>query len=162
MKLLTMIRHAKSDWDNDLYDFDRPLNSRGKKDAPLMGEYLAQNLPKPDLIISSPAVRAAKTAEIIAEKANYPVDRIKYVDELYLCSISEYIEVLIKQSPKVTHIFVVSHNPGATGFVNLIAGENIENLPTSGVAHIKLDFYKWDDIEPDTGKLVKVFGPKTI
>ncbi|MDD4150852.1 MAG: histidine phosphatase family protein [Bacteroidales bacterium] len=162
MKLLTMIRHAKSDWDNDLYDFDRPLSAKGEKDAPRMGEYLAQNLPKPDLIISSPALRSAKTAELIAEKIAYPVDKIKYVDELYLCSVSEYIEVLIKQNPKINHIFVVSHNPGTTGFVNLIAGENIEELPTSGVAHIKLDFYKWDDIEPDTGKLIKTFGPKTI
>lgn len=162
MKLLTLIRHAKSDWDNDLYDFDRPLNERGEKDAPIMGEFLANNLPKPDLIISSPALRTATTAEIIAEKCGYPVEKIKYIDELYLCSVSEYIEVLIEQSPKINHIFLVSHNPGTTGFTNLLTGELIDELPTCGVAHIKLDLYKWEDVEPDTGKLVKIFTPKTI
>ncbi|MDR2009040.1 MAG: histidine phosphatase family protein [Bacteroidales bacterium] len=162
MKLLTLIRHAKSGMDNDLSDFDRPLNDKGNSDAEKMGEYLNANLPKPDLIISSPAVRAATTAEIIAEKTGYPEDKIKYVDELYLCSISEYIEVLIEQSVKTRHIFLISHNPGTTGFTNLLAGENIDNIPTCGVAHIELDLYKWEDVEPGTGKLVKFFTPKNI
>lgn len=162
MKLLTLIRHAKSDWDNDLYDFDRPLNERGEKDAPIMGEFLSKNLPKPDLIISSPALRAASTAEIIAKKCGYPIEKIKYIDELYLCSVSEYIEVLIEQSPKINHIFLISHNPGTTGFANLLTGELLNDMPTCSVAHIQLDLYKWEDIEPDTGKLLKYFTPKTI
>jgi len=162
MKLLTLIRHAKSDWDNDLYDFDRPLNERGERDAPIMGEYVAANLPKPDLIISSPAVRAARTAEIFAEKTNYPIDKIEYVDELYLCSISEYIEVLLDQNPKINHIFVISHNPGTTGFANLLTGEIMEDVPTCAVINISLDLYKWADIEPDTGKILKYFTPKNI
>ncbi len=162
MKLLTLIRHAKSDWDNDLSDFDRPLSERGEKDAPKMGEYLAANLPKPDLIISSPAVRAYETAEIIAEKVGYPVDKIHYIDELYMCSVSEYIEILIEQNVKIRHIFLISHNPGITGLANLLTGGDIENIPTSGVAHIEFDLYKWDDVEPDTGKLLKFISPKTI
>ena len=158
MKLLTLIRHAKSDWENDLSDFDRPLNSKGETDAPKMGEYLNKNIPKPDLIISSPALRAATTAKLIAEKVNYPVDNIKFVNELYLCSVSEYIEVLILQNVKIRHIFLVSHNPGITGFVNLLTNGNIENIPTCGVAHIELDLHKWDDVEPETGILEHASG----
>ncbi len=156
MKLLTLIRHAKADWDDDLYDFDRPLSEQGKENAPELGEYLAKNLPKPDLIISSPAIRAAETAEIIASEANYPKEKIQFVDELYLCSISEYIEVLHEQSPKVNHIYVVSHNPGTTGFANLLTGEIMADISTSTAIHVSLDLYKWEDIEPDTGKLLEV------
>jgi phosphohistidine phosphatase len=94
MKKLTLIRHAKSDWDNDLSDFDRPLNSRGKKEAPIMAKYVKDNLPKVDLIISSPATRAEETAIAFAKENDYPIDKIIFADELYLCSISEYIEIL--------------------------------------------------------------------
>ena len=162
MKLLTLIRHAKSGMHDDLSDFDRPLNDRGATDALIIGEFLDKNFPKPDLIISSPALRAASTAEAIANKINYPSDKIKYVDELYLCSTSEYIEILMEQNVKVRHIFLVSHNPGTTTFTNLLTNENIDNVPTCGVAHIELDLYKWEDIEPGTGTLKKFVTPKNI
>lgn len=162
MKLLTLIRHAKSDHDNDLSDFDRPLSERGEKDAHLMGEYLAKNLTKPDLIISSSAERAARTAEIIAETIGYPLDDIDYVDELYLCSVPEYVEVLIEQNVKIKHIFLVSHNPGTTGFANLLTNADIEDVPTCGVVQIELDFHKWDDIEAESGRLLKFITPKKI
>ncbi len=162
MKLLTLIRHAKAGVNDDLSDFDRPLNEKGNSDAAKMGEFLNSNLPKPDLIISSPAVRAAATAEIIAEKIGYPPDKIKYLDELYLCSTSEYIEVLIEQSVKTRHIFLISHNPGTTSFTNLLTNGNIDNIPTCGVAHVELDLYKWEDTEPGTGKLIKIITPKNI
>lgn len=162
MKLLTLIRHAKSDLDDDLYDFDRTLSEKGKKDAPIIGEHISENLPKPDLIIASPALRTTETAEIIAEKTSYPKEKIRFVDELYLCSISEYIEVLLTQSVKVRHIMIVSHNPGTTGFTNLLTDNNIADMPPCGVAHVELDLYKWEDVEPGTGKLVKYFAPDTI
>jgi phosphohistidine phosphatase len=162
MKLLTLIRHAKSSEHDDLSDFDRPLNERGKSDAVKIGKYLSNNIVKPDLIISSPALRATSTAEIIAQEIGYPIEKINYVDELYLCSVSEYIEVLIEQNIKIKHIFLISHNPGTTGFTNLLTDENISNIPTCGVAHIELDLYKWEDVEPGTGKLISYITPKTI
>jgi phosphohistidine phosphatase len=162
MKLLTLIRHAKSDSNNDLYDLDRPLNDVGGKDAPEMGKYLSENLPKPNLIISSPAVRAIETAEIIASQTGYPIEKIHISDELYLCSTSEYIEVLNKQNPKANHIYVISHNPGTTGFANLLTGKNMADVPTCTAIHISLDLYKWNDLEPDVGKLLGVFTPEDI
>lgn len=163
MKLLTLIRHAKSEQgDDDISDFDRPLSEKGEIDAPKMGKYLAKSLPKPDLIISSPAVRAADTAEIIAEEVGYPIENIHYVDELYMASSPEYIEVLMEQSVKIRHIFLISHNPGTTGFANLLTNSDIDNVPTCGVVHIELDLFKWDDIEQETGKLLKFITPKDI
>ncbi|MCK9254323.1 MAG: histidine phosphatase family protein [Bacteroidales bacterium] len=162
MKLLTLIRHAKSEQDTSDSDFDRILTERGIDDAYKIGEYLAKHLPKPDLIISSPAERAAHTAEIIAEQIDYPEDEIEFVDEIYLCSTSEFIEVLMEQNVKTKHVFLIAHNPGITSFANLLTSSNIDNMPTSSVAHIELDFYKWDDIEAETGKILKFFTPKTI
>jgi phosphohistidine phosphatase len=162
MKLLTLIRHAKSDHDNDLSDFDRPLSERGKTDAPKIGDYIANNLAKPDLIISSPSVRTATTAEIIAKKTGYPADKIHYIDELYLCSVPEYFEIIIKQNPKNHHICIISHNPGTTALANLLTNEDIDNIPTCGVAHIELDLFKWDDIEPGIGKLKQFIIPKEL
>lgn len=162
MKLLTLIRHAKAGVDSELSDFDRILTEKGESDAKKVGEYLGKNFQKPDLIISSPALRAATTAEIIAEEIGYPADKIKYLDELYLCSISEYIEILVEQNVKIRHIYLISHNPGTTGFANLLTNNDIDNIPTCGVAHIELDLYKWEDVEPGTGKLLKLIGPKNI
>jgi len=162
MKLLTLVRHAKSDWVDDFYDFDRPLSEKGKNQAPIIGEHISKNLPKPDLIIASSAIRTRETAEIIAEKTSYPKDKVCFIDELYLCSVSEYIEVLLTQSVKVRHILIVSHNPGTTGFTNLLTNNNIADMPPCGVAHIELDLYKWEDVEPGNGKLLKYFTPDTI
>lgn len=162
MKLLTLIRHAKSDHDNDLSDFDRPLSERGEKDAPKIGKYFAEKFPKPDLMISSPSVRTATTAEIIAKNIGYPVEKIHYVDELYLCSVPEYIEILLRQNHKNNHICIISHNPSTTALANMLTNEDIENIPTCGVAHIELDLFKWDDVEPGIGKLKNLIIPKEI
>ncbi len=162
MKLLTLVRHAKSDWADDLYDFDRPLSEKGKKDAPIIGEHISKNLPKLDLIIASTAIRTTETAEIIAAKTSYPKDKIRFIDELYLCGVSEYIEALLSQSVKVRHILIVSHNPGTTGFTNLLTDNNIADMPPCGVAHVELDLYKWEDVESGIGKLIQYFTPDSI
>ena len=88
MKRLYLVRHAKSSWkDPDLDDFDRPLNKRGKRDAPLMGQKLRQADVRPDLIVSSPAKRAAKTAKIMAGQIEYPVKKIIWDESLYAAGI---------------------------------------------------------------------------
>lgn len=162
MKLLTLIRHAKSEQDTEDSDFDRILTEQGIDDAYKVGEYLAQHFPKPDLIISSPAERAAHTAEIIAEQIGYSTEEINFIDEIYLCSPSEYFEVLMEQNVKIKHIFLIAHNPSITSFANLLSGAEVDNMPTCSVAHIKLDFHKWDDIEADTGKILEFIIPKNI
>jgi phosphohistidine phosphatase len=162
MKLLTLIRHAKSEQDTDDSDFDRVLTEKGVEDAYKMGEHIAKHLPKPDLIISSPAERAAHTAEIIAEQIGYDEDEIEFVDEIYLCSTTEFLEVLLEQNVKTKHIFLVAHNPGLTNLANLLTNSNIDNMPTCSVAHLELDFHKWDDIEPETGRVLEFFTLRTI
>lgn len=162
MKTITFIRHAKSDWDNDLQDFERPLNKRGLKDAPIIGSQIKSKLPSIDLIISSPSIRTEQTAKIIAGSIGYPENNIKYYDELYHCSVSEYIEILIKQNIRHKHICIVSHNPGTTGIINILSNSDIHNVPTCGVANIELDIFNWEEVEPGIGKLKRYITPKDL
>ncbi len=162
MKLLTLIRHAKSDWNHDVSDFERKLNNRGLADASKIGECLFSKHLNPDLIISSSAKRARKTAKIIAEKIGYDLDKLVSIDELYLCGISEYINVLSCQNENINHIILVSHNPGTTSFASLLLNQRIEEVPTCGVVSIELQIAKWKDIEPYVGVLKDYFTPKTI
>ena len=97
MKTLFLIRHAKSSWDDTaLADNDRPLNARGKRDAPKMGKRLAKRGVKPDLILSSPATRALKTAEIIAKKLDYRRKNIVVDDRLYAVEADQLLDVIRK------------------------------------------------------------------
>lgn len=97
MKTLLLIRHAKSSWDDtSLPDKDRPLNTRGERDAPKIGERLAQRDVKPDLIVSSPARRALATAEIIARKLGYRLKNIAVDDRLYAVAADDLLDVIHK------------------------------------------------------------------
>jgi phosphohistidine phosphatase len=162
MKYLTLIRHAKSDWDNDFSDHYRPLSKRGLKDAPIIGQYLFNNISKPNLLISSTAERAKQTAMIISKEIHYPVNQIIFYDTLYLCGISDYIGVLQKQADTLNHIYLVSHNPGTTGFANILCNAGINNVPTCGVVHIELGIASWLHLEPYKGTLLSFITPKSI
>lgn len=162
MKLLTLIRHAKSDQNMEVSDFDRPLNERGRLDAEKIGKYLSSELSKPDLIISSSAVRAAETASIISKQVSYQNDKILFFDDLYLCTTTEFMEILMEQNVKLKHIIIVGHNPGITSFLNILADEDIDNMPTASIAHLQLDVFKWEDVEAGMGKLIQFVSPKEL
>lgn len=161
MKTLTLIRHAKSSWDdNSQSDFDRPLNDRGKHDAPVMGKRLAQQGIVPDVILSSPAKRAKKTAIIIAEKIGYDQDDIVFDDRLYLAGISELVYTILEHNNDSEHIMMFGHNPGMTEFSNFLAACDIVNVPTCGIVTIQFDMDSWETIESTKGNLVSFDYPK--
>ena len=160
MKLLTLVRHAKSDWDNDLPDFDRPLNKRGETDAPIMGKIANDRLPMADIMFTSPALRAYSTACVFAKELNYPLNKLMLKNSLYHCGASDYLDILENINPDINHVYIFSHNPGTTHFVNFLCNENIYNIPTCGVAHIKLDIKLWSEITRDSGELNSLLIPK--
>ncbi|MBN2871141.1 MAG: histidine phosphatase family protein, partial [Campylobacterales bacterium] len=140
MKTLCIIRHAKSDWnDPSLNDFERPLNKRGEKNAPFMGKLLASKQLRPDLILSSPAVRARTTALMIAGEVGYDTDAIVYDEELYLAERNDIERILQKIPPSYNTVFIVGHNPGLTLFVHYLSGYSIDNIPTCGVVTVSLN-----------------------
>ncbi|MDY0194521.1 MAG: histidine phosphatase family protein [Sulfurovaceae bacterium] len=162
MKTLYLIRHAKSDWsEENTADLDRGLSKRGSKDLKLMSSYLLEKKIKPDLILSSPALRAKLTAKKISKKIKYDKD-IKYIDKLYMPDLETILDILSDQKDKNKSIFVVNHNPALTELANILADEYIDNIPTLGIVAIKLDIKKWKDIKDHKGKMDMFVYPKLL
>lgn len=148
MKQLLLIRHAKSDWnDASLSDFDRPLNDRGKRDAPVMAQRLVQKKVKIDLFISSPAKRAKKTASIFANEYNKGKNKLIFKEKLYAESEETLYDVISKTDDKFDSIAIFAHNPGLTDFANLLTDTQIDNIPTCGIFAVKIDTKHWADIK---------------
>jgi phosphohistidine phosphatase len=147
-KTLFLIRHAKSDWaDPSLKDFDRPLNERGKRDAPVMAKRLIDKGISIDVFISSPAKRARKTAEIFAREFGMKKDEIIFHDNLYLAGPDTFFEVISKIVPSAKSIAVFSHNPGITDFANLLTNARIDDIPTCGVFAVTIKTEDWKEFE---------------
>lgn len=156
MKTLTIVRHAKSSWkDTSISDRDRPLNKRGKHDAPVMGERIIEHGIRPSLIVSSPAVRAWTTARIIAETIGYPVEFLQRENSLYLAPLDEILDIVMAQDNGFNNLMVVGHNPGMTEFANFLVPGLTNNLPTAGVVSVEIDQDDWNLYErPETRLLV--------
>ncbi|MFA6138323.1 MAG: histidine phosphatase family protein [Sulfurimonas sp.] len=159
MKKLYIIRHAKSSWKEiSLDDFERPLNKRGKADAPFMGSKLKEKRVMPDLILSSPALRAKTTAEIIAKKVEFKKE-IVFDENIYEASATTLHKILTKIADKKNVAFVFGHNPS----LNELAEKYInfdENIPTCGVVEIEFDCDSWADISAENARLVSFDYPK--
>jgi phosphohistidine phosphatase len=164
MKILTLVRHAKSSWsDSSLSDKKRPLNKRGEHDAPVMGRRIAEHGIRPSLIVSSPANRAWTTAKIIAQEISYPLEFLQREDSLYLASLDEFLDVLVAQDNEFNSIMLVGHNPGITDFANFLSPGLTHNLPTAGVVSVEIDQDHWNLYEqPKTRLLVHNFPKKTV
>ncbi|HTF17961.1 MAG TPA: histidine phosphatase family protein [Chryseolinea sp.] len=164
MKTLYVIRHAKSSWDvKTLDDIERPLNERGKRDAPRMGKRLKEKEIHPDLIISSPAKRAFATAKKIAKILKYPRDSIKVEKKLYDGDEDSMLAALSKLKDKHNVVIMFGHNPGLTDFVNSIMSEelDIDNVPTCGVVAFQFQAERWDQVTWGTGKMLFFDYPKS-
>jgi phosphohistidine phosphatase len=154
MKTLFLIRHAKSSWDDPaLPDKDRPLGDRGRRDAPKMGKRLAKRDVKPDLILSSPARRALKTAEIIAKKLDYKLKDIVVDDRLYASAVHDLLNVIHKLGDKLERVILFGHNPELTELAHRLSSE-ITHMPTCAVAEFTFNAKSWSHI--GKAKLAKV------
>jgi phosphohistidine phosphatase len=149
VKRLTILRHAKSSRSDDrLADRERLLSQRGERDAPQMGKRLARHGLKPDLILSSPAVRARQTAERVALALNYRADDIRYDAALYLASPGDLLEVLANVNDGIDELILVGHNPGMTQLANMMLAElKLNNLPTAGAVAIDTGVPSWGQID---------------
>ena len=162
MKELILIRHAKSSWkDSSPDDRERPLNKRGERDAPEMGARLARRKHKPNLIVSSPAVRALETARIIARKLGYPRKDIAVEDRLYGAGVAELLDVIRNTDESVTTLMLFGHNPGLTELANHLGPRPIPNLPTCGVLHLRFETETWSVVGYARGDELLFDFPKT-
>jgi len=159
--VLTLARHAKSSWnDAGLSDFDRPLNSRGLKNAPEMGKRLADANYKLDSLISSPAMRAITTAGIIAKQIDFSKQKIRQNDDIYNASINTLIEIVTTLENSSSRVMLVGHNPGFTTLCNYLSNAEIDNMPTCSIAQIQFDTKSWNSITEHSGELLDFDYPK--
>lgn len=148
MKNLILVRHAKSSWaDFSVKDIDRPLNDRGKKDAPLMAKRLLEKDISIDAFISSPAKRARKTAELFAKEYDEKKENIIFFESLYLASPPGFFDVIAKTNDKFKTIAVFSHNEGITDFANSLTTTKIDDMPTCSIFAVKADIKHWSDFK---------------
>ena len=146
MKTLFLVRHAKSSWDDTaLSDRDRPLNDRGKRDAPKLGERLARRGVHPDLILSSPAVRALATAQIVAGQIGYAPDGIVVDDRLYATQADELLNLIHALDDTLRTVMLVGHNPEMTALGHRLSAA-ITQMPTGAVAEFGFDAKSWSSI----------------
>ena len=162
MKSLLILRHAKSSWNKPgLDDHDRPLNKRGKRDAPRMGRLLASRGLIPDVILSSTALRARTTAEEVARHCGFE-GKVQTTSRLYLAGPAEYVAALSRLSGNPRTVMVVGHNPGLAELVHLLSGEP-QRMPTAALAHIALDIDRWSEVRPGLrGRLLDLWVPKEL
>lgn len=160
MKTLFLIRHAKSSWDNpDLNDIDRPLNERGRRDAPLMARRMSSNWSSPDGIFCSSALRARETANIMNQF--WWKDREIVIDgKLYEESASSILSIIAQKNDEFKSLAFVFHNPTITYLSNVLASLSIPNVPTCGIVTLKSPANTWGSLEPGKCELVDFDFPK--
>lgn len=162
MKNLLVLRHAKSSWANqNLSDHERPLNKRGKFDAPRMGRWLAHLELTPELIICSTAERALTTAEIVALHSGYEAELVAN-RKFYHASPATYIEELRALNTGSGRVMIVGHNPGMEQLVELLTERSLR-MPTAAIAHIELPIDRWEQLSlTSTGTLKGHWIPKGL
>jgi phosphohistidine phosphatase len=160
VKRLLILRHAKSSWaDSSISDWQRPLNERGRRDAPRAGQWLRERSLVPDVIITSDAVRARTTAEAVAEAAGYSQE-ISVEPSLYHAKPADLLTVLHGVRSEARTVLVVGHNPGLEELVQQLTGEG-HDLPTAALVHIAMAIAGWSEITTATAaSIVDTWQPR--
>jgi len=161
MKKIYLIRHAKSSWkDATIDDFERPLNGRGKRDVAFMGKRLKMFEVMPDLIYTSPAKRAEKTAKEIAKEIACDKKKIKLNDTLYEGSYEGYLDLIHTIDDHYSSIFIIAHNPTITEVGERLSGAILSNIPTCAIVCISFDVESFKEITEESGHILFFDYPK--
>jgi len=160
-KTVFFVRHAKSSWsDPTLADVKRPLNKRGLRDAPFMAALISKQVQGPFRLISSPAVRARKTAGYFAAACGLSEQAIQIEQRLYLAAPATILTVVQELPGEEQILFVFGHNPGFTELVRLFSTDDIENVPTCGILEVHSAAQRWQDFSTANARLVRFLYPK--
>lgn len=161
MKTLYLLRHAKSSWDDPgLKDFDRPLNKRGLKAAPKIGAYMLKEKIRPDVVLSSPALRAKQTTTMVCETAELS-SLINFDERMYEASVQRLFEIVAGLKEGINTAMMVGHNPGFEELLAGLTGES-QRMPTASLACVELKVEKWNKVTGGVGKLVWLIKAKEL
>jgi phosphohistidine phosphatase len=168
MKTLTILRHAKSSWDDPVADFDRPLNARGRKAAVTVGEELRRRGAKFDCVIASPAKRVRETLDQLAKGYGAPLD-LHFDERIYLASADNLLDLVRGITDDVQSALIVGHNPGLHRLALLLTRDGgglrqriADKYPTAAAATVDLDANRWSEVEPDSGELSALILPRDL
>jgi phosphohistidine phosphatase len=163
MKTLLLVRHAKSSWDNfSLKDEDRPLNDRGKKNAPEMAKRLRKGKIEIETILTSPAKRAKATAEFFAEEYGIKKNKLIVVPGLYMANRDGFIAAIRNAPQNTAHLAVFSHNNGITEFANLLSETRVDHMPTCSVFAVRCAINSWAEFEVGNNEFYFFDYPKSV
>lgn len=155
------MRHAKSSWDfEELSDHDRPLENRGRKDAPLMGRELVSREITIDLLMSSTAVRALTTATLVARELEYDTDKIAIEEEIYKADKQELLNIITSIPNQFDNVMLIGHNNTITELANLLSPDLIPEIPTAGVVALSFECGTWSEITKENATLQFFDYPK--
>lgn len=162
MKTLLLMRHAKSSWANEgTPDFQRPLNSRGERDAPRIGKWIQKSGYRPEKLLSSSSVRTRETAALVLPELK-PAPSVEFFDDLYHADVPTLTGVIQRADPQIEMLMVLAHNPGMEQMISSLKGQ-FEELPTSGLAVFQLDILGWDTFHANTPvKLLACVTPRDL
>ncbi|MFT7605054.1 MAG: phosphohistidine phosphatase [Saprospiraceae bacterium] len=161
MKTIFFVRHAKSSWeDMTLGDKARPLNPRGKRDAPFMAKLLKGKGTKADAIIASPANRAFTTAKYFAEELGIGKEDIIVKEEIYEAYTEDVLEIISNLDNQLNTVLIFGHNPTFTSLANRYSKEYIPNVPTCGIIKIESSVEQWSSFDPDNARVTDILFPK--
>lgn len=171
VKKLTLLRHAKSGWDDPVArDFDRPLNAKGKRAAHRIGEYLREHDMRYDRVVASPATRVVETIEHLAEGVGEPITPF-WDKRIYLASATSLLDVIQEADDRYDNLLLVGHNPGLEDLVLLMVpdrpGDGVrdqveEKFPTGSIAEISFAVDRWEDVRPNGGELSRFVRPRDL
>jgi len=159
MKKLILIRHAKSSWEYNVKDHERPLNARGLKDASAVSNVL-KGLFYPDLVLISSATRTQETATIFTSNLKISKKIIQSNHDLYDFSGSDLVKVIKNCNNSIKELMIFGHNHAITAFVNSYGDLTIDNVPTCGVVVLEFEIDNWSDLKP--GKTLKTLFPRDL
>ena len=161
MKRLTVMRHADARWkDPGTEDFARPLNRRGLAGAEAMARRLLELELVPDRLLASTARRAEQTADIVARELALSVRHVQREEALYLASAADMLRLIQDTGPRIAHLMVIAHNPGASDLIHLLVPRGgISTLTTAGVCSIVFEVDSWHAIAPELVKEVQHQSP---
>jgi len=164
MKTLYLLRHAKSSWSFDeLSDQERPLNDRGRTDAPRMGQALCKREIALDLLVSSPAVRALSTAVLVAREIGYPHEKIVVEPGIYEARVEDILSIIHQLPDSSQSVMLVGHNPTFTDVVNTLASAGttpLLEMPTAAVACLRFECGRWEEVSRENAEFYFYDFPK--
>jgi phosphohistidine phosphatase len=161
MRLLTLVRHAKSSWDEPrLPDFERPLNERGRRDAPTMAQRAVRLLGRPDRVVTSPALRAISTARTFADAFAIDTNDLVVQPSIYEASVETLFKIVRGFDESDRHVMLFGHNPGFTDLAHELARCPFDELPTCAVVQVELGIKVWSEVNYGTGKMLQYLFPK--